>query len=124
MLLGAPARSGQQIIEWQIEKLAPTLPRLARLIMRAIHFDFVRSQHRRMARLSASTSDVVRMTGVRVNARWFRDFLAYDPATVLPSVTVPVLAITGGHDLQVPPEDTAPSAAWSAGRSKVTSWAT
>ncbi len=105
VLLGAPARSGQQIIEWQIEKIAPTLPRMARLIMRVIHFDLVRSQHRRIARLSASTSDVVRMTGVRVNARWFRDFLAYDPATVLPRVTAPVLAITGGHDLQVPPED-------------------
>jgi len=106
VLLGAPARSGQQIIEWQIEKIAPTLPRMARLIMRAFRFDLVRSQHRRLARLSASTSDVVRMTGVRVNARWYRDFLAYDPATVLADITVPVLAITGGHDLQVPPEDT------------------
>ena len=106
VLLGAPARSGQRIIEWQIEKLAPTLPRMALMVMRLIHFDFVRSQHKRLARLRASTTDVVRMTGVRVNARWFRDFLAYDPATVLPGITVPVLAITGGNDLQVPPEDT------------------
>jgi hypothetical protein len=105
VLLGAPARSGQQIIEWQIEQLAPTLPRAALLIMRLIRFDFVASQHKRLARLRASTADVVRMTGVRVNARWFRDFLAYDPAPVLRRVTAPVLAITGGHDLQVPPED-------------------
>lgn len=105
VLLGAPARSGQQIIEWQVEQLAPTLPRAALLIMRLIRFDFVASQHKRLARLRASTTDVVRMTGVRVNARWFRDFLAYDPAPVLARITAPVLAITGGHDLQVPPED-------------------
>jgi uncharacterized protein len=40
-----------------------------------------------------------------VNARWTRDFVAYDPARVLAKVSVPVLAITGGHDLQVPPSD-------------------
>lgn len=40
-----------------------------------------------------------------MNARWMRDFLAYDPAPVLAKITVPVLAITGGQDIQVPPAD-------------------
>ena len=47
------------------------------------------------------------MQGVRVNARWWRDFLAYDPSAALARITVPVLAITGGQDVQVPPEDVA-----------------
>jgi fermentation-respiration switch protein FrsA (DUF1100 family) len=45
------------------------------------------------------------LAGVRTNARWIRDFVAYDPAPALDRITVPVLAVTGGQDLQVPPED-------------------
>jgi pimeloyl-ACP methyl ester carboxylesterase len=47
----------------------------------------------------------MRIQGMRLNARWIRDFAAYDPAPVLARITVPVRAITGGEDLQVPPED-------------------
>jgi uncharacterized protein len=37
-------------------------------------------------------------------APWFRFFLAYDPAPALERVSVPVLAINGELDLQVPPD--------------------
>jgi uncharacterized protein len=105
VLLGVPARSGEQVVRWQIEMFAPRLPRAARVIMRLTRTDFVRSQHKRLARLRASSGYVIRMQGVRVNARWWRDFLAYDPSAALARVTVPVLAVTGGHDFQVPPAD-------------------
>lgn len=36
---------------------------------------------------------------------WFRNFVKYDPRPVLKKVKVPVLAITGGKDLQVPPDE-------------------
>jgi len=39
---------------------------------------------------------------------WFRQFLAYDPATALRKVTCPVLAINGEKDLQVPPKQNLP----------------
>ena len=58
-----------------------------------------------MDRILASSDDVMRIQGARVNARWVRDFAAYDPGPVLARMTVPVLAITGGADVQVPPED-------------------
>jgi len=105
ILLAAPARTGEQVIDWQIDKLAPTLPRAARAIMRLTGQDFARTQHKRVARLKASSGDVIRMQGIKVNARWYREFLGYDPAEVLSRITVPMLAITGGHDMQVPPED-------------------
>ena len=38
------------------------------------------------------------------NSPWFRFFLHYDPRPVLEQVSVPVLAIFGEKDLQVPPE--------------------
>jgi fermentation-respiration switch protein FrsA (DUF1100 family) len=53
----------------------------------------------------ASAADVMRIRGQKVNARWLRDFVTCDPAPVLTGINLPVLAITGGHDLQVPPED-------------------
>ncbi len=40
----------------------------------------------------------------RVNSPWFRFFLTYEPAAMLEQVTVPVLAINGEKDLQVPHE--------------------
>lgn len=40
----------------------------------------------------------------QVNSPWFRFFLTYDPRPALERVKVPVLALNGGKDLQVPPE--------------------
>lgn len=40
---------------------------------------------------------------------WFRYLLTYDPAPVLRQVRVPVLALYGGHDLQVPPAQNVPA---------------
>jgi len=39
-----------------------------------------------------------------IRSPWFRFFLDYDPATALEHVHVPVLALFGGLDLQVPPD--------------------
>ena len=41
----------------------------------------------------------------QVNNPWFRFFLTYEPAPMLERVTVPVLAINGEKDLQVPHEE-------------------
>lgn len=40
-----------------------------------------------------------------VNTPWFRYFLTYEPAGSIERVTVPVLAINGENDLQVPYEE-------------------
>lgn len=105
VLLAGYVGSGEQILNGQIEVLADKLPRSARVIMKLAHVDFARSQHKRLERLKSSTGDVIRMQGVRVNARWYREFISNEPATALAKIRVPVLAITGGHDLQVPPGD-------------------
>ena len=48
---------------------------------------------------------VERVTPWRATDAWFRYFLTYDPAETLEQVTVPVLAINGEKDLQVPHEE-------------------
>jgi uncharacterized protein len=65
--------------------------------MRLTRQDFTRTQHKRVALLKASTADVIRVSGIRVNARWWREFLAHDPVPDYAKITAPALAITGGH---------------------------
>jgi uncharacterized protein len=105
VLLAGGARPGAQILSWQVDQIVARLPPAAKLILRVLRRDVVAGQRRRLARITSSASDVVRVQGIKMNARWYRDFVAYDPAPVLARITVPVLAITGGQDIQVPPAD-------------------
>ena len=105
VLLSGPARPGGDVLTYQVAEIAERIPASAKLILRLMRTDVVRAQRKNQAKIMASTADVIRVQGNRVNARWTRDFVTYDPAPVLARITVPVLAITGAHDLQVPPED-------------------
>jgi uncharacterized protein len=93
------------VLTWQTEQLADRIPAVAKLILRFMRTDVARVQRKNLAKIMSSSADVIRVQGARANARWVRDFVRYDPAPALTSVTVPVLALTGGHDLQVPPAD-------------------
>jgi uncharacterized protein len=105
VLLSGSVRPGGEVLTYQTEQLADRLPASAKLILRLMRTDAVRSQRKNLAKIMSSTADIIRVQGTRVNARWIRDFVRYDPAPALARITVPVLAITGGHDLQVPPAD-------------------
>jgi uncharacterized protein len=105
VLLSGSARPGAEVLTWQTEQLADRIPASAKLILRLMRTDVVRSQRKNLAKIMSSSAHVIRVQGTRVNARWVRDFVRYDPTPALASVTVPVLAVTGGHDLQVPPAD-------------------
>jgi uncharacterized protein len=105
VVLGAPARDGEQIINWQLEQIIPTLPKALTTILKLTGRDVAVVQRKRIQQLKASRTDVIRINGVRVNARWFREFFVHDPSLDYARTEVPVLAITGGHDMQVPPGD-------------------
>jgi len=45
ILLSAPAQTGEQVIDWQIEKIIPTLPRAVRAITRVTGKDIATTQH-------------------------------------------------------------------------------
>ena len=76
-------------------------------LTRLLRIDVAASQGKKMDRLAATTDDVVRQGPVRVNAKWYREFLAFDPAPLLAGATVPVLAVTGSEDVQVDAADIA-----------------
>ncbi len=85
----------------------PGLPAPVRLLLRILRVDLVAKQAKNVERLRSTTEDVHRIGGRRLNARWHREYLAFDPAPALARIRVPVLAVTGGKDIQVDPGDLA-----------------
>ncbi len=76
-----------------------------KLLLRVLRQDVVRTQRKRLAQITATTTDTTRIQLVKVNARWLREFMAHDPAPSLAATQSPVLAITGSSDVQVDPAD-------------------
>jgi len=101
VLLAGYARPGEEAVRWQGSQLAASLPRPVRPLLPVLR----RIATRQLARLAATTTDSARIGGMKVNARWWREQLAYDPRADLARITVPVLAVTGDKDVQVDPGD-------------------
>ena len=94
---------------YDILKTEPDLARAAEAIERETRaaFEALTDAERTQAGITdeASFDRVVAMQVQQVNTPWFRYFLTYDPAPVIERVSVPVLAINGELDLQVPYEE-------------------
>ncbi|MBB5158241.1 alpha/beta hydrolase family protein [Saccharopolyspora phatthalungensis] len=101
VMLAGYARPGKQALRWQAARMAATLPRPLRPLLSVLR----RTATRQLTKLQSTTTDVARIGGARLNARWWREQLAYDPGADLARVHAPVLAITGEKDLQVDPDD-------------------
>ena len=102
VLLATAARPGVEVMERQSEMIAATL-RGARFWRPLL----LRRQARARRRILASTGDVVRLGLHRLPAKWFREFMAYEPRADLARIACPVLAITGSDDVQADPADVA-----------------
>ena len=99
------ATPGDELLRWQARRIAPTLPAPVRAVLRAFRVDLEKKVAANHDRIRATTTDVVRTGGARVNARWHREFLAHDPREDLRRLTVQVLALTGANDPQVDAAD-------------------
>lgn len=115
VLLSASATPGEQLLRWQAAQIAPTLPAPVRLLLRLLRTDLEKKVAANHAKIKRTTTDVARVDGARVNARWTREFMAHDPRPDLAALTAPVLAVTGGKDLQVDSADVAAIGALVAG---------
>jgi hypothetical protein len=107
VLLSCSAIPGEALLRWQSAQIAPTLPTPVRVLLRLLRTDLEARTAKTHAKIKATTTDEARIEGAKINARWHREFMAHDPRTDLARIRVPVLAVTGGKDLQVPPKDLA-----------------
>jgi pimeloyl-ACP methyl ester carboxylesterase len=105
VLLSMSATPGEELLRWQARRIAPTLPAPVRAVLRPFRVDLEKKVAANHARIRATTTDVARIGGARINARWTREFMAHDPRADLRRIAVPVLALTGDKDLQVDPAD-------------------
>jgi len=107
VLLAGPAHCGEEVLHWQAVQTARTLRGFNRLLIDLLHIDVLKAQDQELAKIKHSKRDWYRAAlGTRkVNAKWFREFMAYNPDDDLPQVRVPMLAVTGAKDLQVNPSD-------------------
>lgn len=97
VLLAGFARSGEDAVRWQADAVAAGLPAPLRPLVRLVA--------RRLIRVKTTSGDVVRVAGKQVNALWTREMLAHDPRSDLARIHAPVLAVTGGKDVQADPAD-------------------
>ena len=104
VLLAGSAVSGAEVGRLQAQRIIPTLPRPIPALVRRLRIDLDKRVASSHARLKATKGDIARVGLRRTNARWQREFLAYDPAVDLARCHVPVLAVTGGKDLQIDPD--------------------
>jgi len=58
-----------------------------------------------LKRIIDSDQAVMRVKGIRINAKWMRETLAFDVSKYLRGLTCPVLVVSGEKDVQVPPKD-------------------
>ncbi|MFE9056190.1 alpha/beta hydrolase family protein [Streptomyces mutabilis] len=101
VLLAGFAGTGEDAFRWQGRSVVRSMPLPVRLLRRPLGA----LGNRVLARLKRTRTDVARIAGAPVNARWMREMLAHDSRDDLAAVDAPVLAVTGDKDIQVNPAD-------------------
>jgi uncharacterized protein len=104
-LLAGTAQNGRDLLTWQAAQIASTLPKPVQYLTKLVGRDMERIQSKRLAGIERSHEDVVRIRFAKLNAKWLREFMSYEPCNALRRAQAPILAITGSEDLQVDPAD-------------------
>jgi uncharacterized protein len=106
ILLAGTAQPGEDVMLWQGEKAVKGMSGLNGFLINTLHIDVQKAQRKQFEKIKRSTKDWYRVQLIaKLNAKWMREFLAYNPADDLSKIQVPVLAITGSKDIQVNPSD-------------------
>lgn len=106
ILVSGAKKSGKETLKWQVLQVTRSMKGINRWLIKLLRINVVKSQQKQLDKIEKSIKDYYRVQLItKVNAKWMREFLAYDPAQDLPKIKVPVLAITGSKDIQADPED-------------------
>ena len=105
VLLAYTIKTGEETLIWQAGEIGESVPRWVKGLLKVFGTSIEKQQSKALTKLKNTSKDVVRIQGQKINAKWMREFLAYDPEPVLRMTTSPLLAITGSKDVQVDPAD-------------------
>lgn len=108
VLIAGTARSGEEVLRWQATEVVRHMTGFQGWLIRTLPIDPLKMQAKLLAKVASSTEDTIRVQlVVKLNAKWMREFVTYDPSTDLAKAGCPVLAITGENDIQADPADVA-----------------
>ena len=105
VLLAYTLKSGYDTLVWQAGAIGESIPGFVRTLLKVFRSSVEKQQQKAIRKLRSTTSDTQRIQGQKINAKWMREFIEYDPAPVLSMTKTPLLAITGSKDVQVDPTD-------------------
>ena len=108
VMLAGTATTGEETLLWQTQQVKDhLLPKPIKTLLRVFGTDVVKQQAKALAKLKATTTDTARIQLAKVNAKWMREFIDYDPRPAIGQVETRLLAITGSKDVQVDSADLA-----------------
>jgi alpha-beta hydrolase superfamily lysophospholipase len=106
ILLAGGAQSGEDVLKWQAIQIAKGLKGINSWLIKILRIDISKTQQKQIDKIKKSKEDSFRsQLIVKVNAKWLREFMAYNPTEDLQRISVPVLAISGSKDIQVDSSD-------------------
>jgi pimeloyl-ACP methyl ester carboxylesterase len=106
ILLSGTAQRGEDVLIWQTQQVVKNMTGIQRWLIDHLHLNVTKSLQKRLDKIKRSHKDWLRIQLIaKVNAKWMREFLAYNPAEDLEKIRAPLLAITGTKDIQVDPAD-------------------
>ena len=106
VLLAGGAQSGEDVLKWQAIQIAKGLKGINSWLIKIFRIDISKTQQKQIDKIKKSKEDSFRsQLIVKVNAKWLREFMAYNPTEDLQRISVPVLAISGSKDIQVDSSD-------------------
>jgi len=106
ILLAGTAQSGEEVLKWQAKQIAKGIRGLNLWLIKLLRIDVAKAQQKQIESIKRSSKNCYRVKHIaKINAKWMREFMAYNPASDMGRIKVPVLAITGSKDIQVNPND-------------------
>jgi pimeloyl-ACP methyl ester carboxylesterase len=106
ILLAGSCQNGEEVLKWQSRQIVEGFTGFNAWLIKTFRIDVARAQQKQIDKIKSSNKDWFRVQLVaKMNARWMREFLEYNPANDFPNIRCPVLAITGSKDIQVDPAD-------------------
>lgn len=106
ILLAGSCQKGEDVLKWQSRQIAKGMKGFSAWVIKTFRIDVAKVQQKQIDKIKKSTKDWFRVQLVaKINAKWMREFLEYNPADDFPNIKCPVLAITGEKDIQVDPAD-------------------
>ena len=111
ILIAPTVQKLEQVMMWQADKSKEAIEKgegLTNLLIKLI-WKLTGDPSKAMSVIIQRTRNTnkasVRYWWQKINAKWLRELLDYDPVDTIRNVSCPILAITGDKDVQVDPKD-------------------